>query len=233
VPPAVLQPRVDGRGRLPGQSGRLLPFTSVGGAPGATRFTAWPGSMAVAGSPSVQSSAPSAARTALDIRVDASRVVMANGAYGVADGGRVALSALLHHGSGIKPGDRVLLAAEAGRRPAGRIVLRAGLRGEEVFALRLEDIDWRVGAVMVRGSEALDSACRCRSTSARRWPATCAAAARVATAVRCSCGTRPRFEVWPARARSAVSWRKPPLGPGSRARHRTGCGTRWPASSRT
>jgi integrase/recombinase XerD len=72
-----------------------------------------------------------------------------------------------------------------GRRDFAVLIMlaRLGLRAGEVAAIELQDIDWRRGEVLVRG----------RSTSARRWPATCSAATCRSGARGCFCGsTRQR-----------------------------------------
>jgi hypothetical protein len=66
------------------------------------------------------------------------------------------------------------------------VLARLGLRAGEVAALRLEDIDWRAGDWSSTEREARGG-CRCRSTSAGRWPITCSTAVRWASAVMCSC----------------------------------------------
>lgn len=60
---------------------------------------------------------------------------------------------------GLKPGDVLALFASCDRRgPTGRrdfavltMLARLGLRAGEVAALRLDDIDWRTGTIVVRG----------------------------------------------------------------------------------
>ena len=83
----------------------------------------------------------------------------------------------------------------AGRRDFAVLMLlaRLGLRAGEVAALELDDIDWRAGEIVIRGKGRRESGCRCPPTSARRWPATCAAAARPGPARACSCGRGPRL----------------------------------------
>jgi integrase/recombinase XerD len=127
---------------------------------------------------------------------------------------------------------RALLASCDRRRPLGRrdyaiiiTPLRPGLRRGEVAGLRLDDIDWRAGELVVRGKADGKSGCLCRPMWAGRSPPTCAADGRAASGGRCFCG--PRLHM----SRSLPGrWRRLSGGragaPGSRSSGRTGCGTR-------
>ena len=111
-----------------------------------------------------------------------------------------------------------------GRRDYAIIILllRLGLRRGEVAGLRLDDIDWRAGELVVRGKGSGRTCCRCRPMWARRSPHTCAAAGRRAAGGRCSCGPRPLMSRslqgrWHRRCAGRAG------GPGSRSLGRTGC----------
>jgi len=71
------------------------------------------------------------------------------------------------------------------------VLTRLGLRAGEVGGLRLDDVDWRHGELLVRGKGAGRTYCRCPSMSASRWRPVFAVA-RGASAGRCSCGSRRR-----------------------------------------
>ena len=115
-----------------------------------------------------------------------------------------------------------------GRRDYAIIItlLRLGLRRGEVAGLRLDDIDWRAGELVVRGKGCTaKSACRCRPMWARRSPPTCGADGRRAAGGRCSCGPRPHMSRslpgrWPRLCAGRAG------APGSRSSGRIGCGTR-------
>ena len=66
----------------------------------------------------------------------------------------------------------------SGRRDYAVLItlLRLGLRAGEVAGLRLDDIDWRAGEIVVHGKGAGRIGCRCPPTSARRSPPTCSVA---------------------------------------------------------
>ena len=68
------------------------------------------------------------------------------------------------------------------------MLVRLGLRAGEVAALRLDDIDWRAGELLVRGKATGWIGCRCPRMSAQRWSTTCVTAAHPRAAGRCSCG---------------------------------------------
>jgi integrase/recombinase XerD len=102
---------------------------------------------------------------------------------------------------GITPAqEKALLRACDRRHSTGRrdyavilLILRLGLRANEVATLRLDDVDWRAGRLTVHGKgNRVDQ--RSRWMSARRSPRTCAAAARVRPRRgRCSCGCSRRW----------------------------------------
>lgn len=69
---------------------------------------------------------------------------------------------------------------------------RLGLRAAEVASLRLDDIDWRTGVLLVRGKGAGLSNSRCPSTWGSSWPATCGGVVRDTQRTgRCSCRWTP------------------------------------------
>ena len=68
------------------------------------------------------------------------------------------------------------------------MLARLGLRAGEVAALRLDDIDWRAGELLVRGKATVWIGCRCPPMSAQRWSTICVTAAHPRAAGRCSCG---------------------------------------------
>jgi integrase/recombinase XerD len=82
-----------------------------------------------------------------------------------------------------------LLASCDRRRTVGRrdyaivlLLVRLGLRAAEVAAIELEDLDWRRGEILIRGTRdrhdvTVTTCCRCRSTSARRSCPICSVAA--------------------------------------------------------
>ena len=104
----------------------------------------------------------------------------------------------------------------AGRRDYAVILLpmRLGLRAHEVAALRLEDIDWRAGAITIHGKAGrAGPAAAGRPRSARRSPPTCATPARprwVAGGVRAQHRTPGRTES--ARRSDACAGRASALG---------------------
>jgi hypothetical protein len=70
------------------------------------------------------------------------------------------------------------------------LLVRLGMRRGEVARLRLEDIDWRAGELLVRGKGPRGlSGCRCQPTSASRLPHTSVTVVRpMPVRGRCSCG---------------------------------------------
>lgn len=89
-----------------------------------------------------------------------------------------------------------------GRRDFAILTLlaRLGMRAGEVAALRLEDIDWRAGELVIRGKADAWTGCPYPETSVRRWPTTCGTAGRPRVAGRCSCGpARRRVRCRPGR----------------------------------
>lgn len=60
------------------------------------------------------------------------------------------------------------------------IVLRLGLRPGEVAHLRLDDLDWRAGEIVVHAKAVTKTGSRCQATWVRRWPPICAGDARPA-----------------------------------------------------
>ena len=135
-------------------------------------------------------------------------------------------------------------AAAAGRGAAGRlrprrprsglrdhavlvVLARLGLRGAEVAALQLADIDWRAGEIAVRG----------KGSRVERLPLPAAAGQALAdwlTDGRPRCESRAVFvTVRGGRyrpltpGRSGRSWAGPASGPGCPGWARTGCATRW------
>jgi len=69
-----------------------------------------------------------------------------------------------------------VLAAVSAEEPYGRrnhamvlLQARLGLRAPEVIAMRLDDIDWRAGELIVRGKARTTIVCRSRQTSAKPW----------------------------------------------------------------
>ena len=139
---------------------------------------------------------------------------------------------------GISRADARALLGSCDRRQAlGRrdyaiiiLLLRLGLRRGEVAGLRLDDIDWRAGELVVVGKGSGRTCCRCRPMWARRSPHTCAAVGRTATGGRCSCDPR-RHMSRSLRGRSPRPCAGRAGAPGSRSSGRTGCGTqrraRW------
>ena len=113
-----------------------------------------------------------------------------------------------------------------GRRDLAVLTLlsRLGLRAGEVCALRLEDIDWRAGEIMVRGKGSREERCRSRSMSAKHSSAGCAAGGRAAGTRLCSRGSARLMAGF-----RAPPWRTscaPPAGePGCRRWALIGCGT--------
>lgn len=83
-------------------------------------------------------------------------------------------------------GPKVSSAAGLRDRAVLLVLARLGLRGAEVAALGLADVDWRAGEIIVRGKEAAWSGFRCRSRSVKRWPPTSPLPGRRAPARRCS-----------------------------------------------
>ena len=86
-----------------------------------------------------------------------------------------------------------LLASCDRRHPVGRrdyailvLLVRLGLRAGEVSALRLDDIDWRAGEIVVRGKGRTENGCPCRPTSAQRSPPTCGRTGLDGPSGRCS-----------------------------------------------
>jgi len=83
-----------------------------------------------------------------------------------------------------------------GRRDFAIVVLlwRLGLRIAEVAALRLDDLDWRAGELVVRGKGSRQERLRSLPTSARRSSTGCATGAPTPTSDACSrgCGRRTR-----------------------------------------
>jgi len=81
-----------------------------------------------------------------------------------------------------------------GRRDYAMLVtlLRLGLRAGEVARLRLDDIDWRAGELVVRGKGAREDRLPCPPRWVRRSPATCGGDGRPAAGGRCSCRHGPR-----------------------------------------
>ena len=74
---------------------------------------------------------------------------------------------------------RRLVAAANGEGATGRrdravllLLARLGLRSQEVTAIRLDDLNWRTGEIAIRGKGGFTTACRCRSTWAKRFPTT-------------------------------------------------------------
>jgi integrase len=63
----------------------------------------------------------------------------------------------------VKPDDPV------GRRNYAMLLLvaRLGLRAPEVIAIRLDDIDWRAGTILIRAKASSTTACRCPKTRTR------------------------------------------------------------------
>ena len=61
-----------------------------------------------------------------------------------------------------------------GRRDYAILVLlvRLGLRGGEVVWLELDDVDWRIGEILVRGKGRRQDRLPFRATSGQHWPAT-------------------------------------------------------------
>ena len=129
----------------------------------------------------------------------------------------------------LSAGEVTRLLASCDRRTAiGRrdyailtVLVRLGLRAGEVAALTLEDIDWRAGELVVRGKGApRATGCRCRSTSARRWPAYLRRgppARRVPQRVRARPGAVLRADAAARSARSCVRAASAPACPSSRA----------------
>jgi integrase/recombinase XerD len=140
---------------------------------------------------------------------------------------------------GLEPGQVAALLAACDRgRPDGRrdyavilLLARLGLRAGETARLRLDDINWRAGA-LARSESAARAAGTTSSPSrlmpARRSPPGCATAARPSRSARCS--PRPTLPPgrWPCHL-SAGSSGGPARGPGFRRAARTGCATRLPA----
>ncbi len=69
------------------------------------------------------------------------------------------------------------------------VLWRLGLRSAETAGLTLEDIDWPVGEVVVRGKGGRCDRLPLPVDGGRPWSATCAGAARAAPAGCCSCGS--------------------------------------------
>jgi site-specific recombinase XerD len=100
---------------------------------------------------------------------------------------------------GITPAqEKALLRACDRRRSTGRrdyavilLILRLGLRANEVATLRLDDLDWRAGSSPCTARATAPTSCRSRWMSARRSPHSAAAAPRSATTRRCSCVQPP------------------------------------------
>ena len=117
-------------------------------------------------------------------------------------------------------------ASPVGSRDRAVIVLmrRLALRSAEVAALRLEDVDWVGGTVLVRARAAASTGCRYRPTSARPSCATCKVVARRHRSARCSSARSRRSPRWGAPP-SAASWPGPPAAPVWGLSTATGCGT--------
>jgi integrase/recombinase XerD len=74
-----------------------------------------------------------------------------------------------------------------GRRDFAILALlwRLGLPIGDVAALRLEDVDWRAGELVIRGNASARNGCRSRSMSPRRSSTGFATGARLAPAGSC------------------------------------------------
>jgi integrase/recombinase XerD len=103
-------------------------------------------------------------------------------------------SSPLPEGIGLRAASALVRSCDC-RRSKGRrdraillILLRLGLRAGEVAGLRLDDIDWRAGEVVVRGKGRREDRLPLLATSARPSPPTCdGAARRRPSTARCSC----------------------------------------------
>ena len=102
------------------------------------------------------------------------------------------------------------------------LLARLGLRAGEVAAIRLEDIDWRAGEMLVHGKGHREGRCRCRSTSAKRWSGICRSGRRATSCVvlvRCSAvraDQRPRVAMV---VQERVPARADPAGRAAPVRH--------------
>jgi hypothetical protein len=110
------------------------------------------------------------------------------------------------------------------------LLARLGLRAAEIAVLRLDDIEWRAGEIIVRGKGGTEERLPCPAL-VRRSPTTCGTADPGAPSGRCSCARRPRFAGWAPRG-SARQSGQPANGPGSEASARTASGTQREPSLR-
>ena len=114
-----------------------------------------------------------------------------------------------------------------GRRDYAIIItlLRLGLRRSELAGLRLDDIDWRAGELVVRGKGAREDRLPLPADVGEAIARICGAGGRAAAGGRCSCGPRRRIE--PIASGTVASTCVGRAGaPGSRRSGRIGCGTR-------
>lgn len=96
---------------------------------------------------------------------------------------------------GLPVGDVELLlescdrATTLGRRDFAILMLlvRLGLRGGEVAGLRLDDLDWRAGVIVIRGKRSRIDRLPLPADVGQAVADYCVAVARTASAERCSC----------------------------------------------
>jgi site-specific recombinase XerD len=102
------------------------------------------------------------------------------------------------------------------------MLVRLGMRSGEVAKLRLDDIDWRAGEIIVRGRRTLSNAFHCPQMLAAPWPSISSAAVRSAPRGGQYLSESKLLIATSAPAAWATWWRMPPSGPASGESMRTG-----------
>ena len=106
------------------------------------------------------------------------------------------------------------------------MLVRLGMRSGEVAKLRLDDIDWRAGEIIVRGKANSIERIPLPQTSAAPWPSISSVAVRSAPKGGQYLSESKLLIATSVPAASATWWPMPPSGPASGESMRTGSGTR-------